>query len=437
MGWRCVCLTVGFLAFGCTLSLNEGEHGAENGGASGEGGQAAQGGGGSKGTCAAEALSPEERLVIYQKAKANVEASGIPFDASWWEDEAKFSAYMSEVYAVAGCVAEADPAPSGQPGIGKSQQALHTDDGPEFYCGPGHGLTKLTRPHVSQCMNELCKQHDACYSMCSGATAGLCKWNANTSPCDAPFLERIGACPLEAGTLLESGAVEFVARSVRLVWGNSTCGAGLLCPALGEAGSGVCSEDRLGLDCTSCLSETDRGSVCLTHACSQTPNDPICYAANCPIVSECFGGYGRGLPGAIPPKPVVADPDTFTWQVIVTHGVVPEAKSDGQPWDADAFGFDPPDPFVVVTTGGVGNRTAIVQDVFMWQSDIAVLVGQSASALRSGISFAVLDSDLVDDDPIGVCFAALAADDFQGERNLQASCDTAGLAVQFVVVAEP
>jgi len=48
-------------------------------------------------------LSPAEQKVIFEKAKANLEAAGTPFDASWMSDPTKFGAFMTEVSKVSGC----------------------------------------------------------------------------------------------------------------------------------------------------------------------------------------------------------------------------------------------------------------------------------------------------------------------------------------------
>jgi len=53
--------------------------------------------------CNMEKFSADERKAIFDKAKANLEAAGIPFDGTVWSDETKFAAFTAEVYKVAGC----------------------------------------------------------------------------------------------------------------------------------------------------------------------------------------------------------------------------------------------------------------------------------------------------------------------------------------------
>jgi hypothetical protein len=63
-----------------------------------------------------ESLSADERTAAFNKAKANLEAAGTPFDASWMSDPNKFGAFMAEVSRVAGCtVTPPAPTPSSTP----------------------------------------------------------------------------------------------------------------------------------------------------------------------------------------------------------------------------------------------------------------------------------------------------------------------------------
>jgi hypothetical protein len=374
-------------------------------------------------------LPSDERNALYEQARANLEAEGIPFDASWWTDAEKFSAFIGEAYRLAGCEVAAE---DGGSSVATIQQPLHSDDGPDFYCGPGHGLPKLTRPRVSQCMNDLCRLHDACYAMCTGPTSALCMWNANTDPCDGSFLEEISDCPSEPGTEFASGAVEFVANGLDLALALTSCD-GLSCPQFGELGQGVCSTDTGGSDCLACLSETDRGSICYQASCIDEPDDAICYSANCPIVAECFGGYGKGIPNAIQPEPPVLDPTTVPWDLVVYYLGVPPTKPSGLEWDVDLFGYSPPDPFVRVTVGSEKAETPSPEDVYFWQSNDPVLRGLTASDLMAGISFDVWDEDFSDDDQVGSCFAQPTDSEFTAEF-VEAECGTPGLHIKFYVV---
>lgn len=377
-------------------------------------------GGGSAQPCAAEALSDAELTAIYEQARTNLVAKGTELDRDTWGDATKFGAFSAEVYALAGC----------SPQSGLAQQALHSDDGPDFYCGSGHGLEKLATPRVSQCMNDACRLHDACYAMCDGPSKG-CEFDSNMAPCDEPFLKQIEACPSEPGTRLASGMVEFIANILYVKGSLFSCGD-MKCPELGGPGTGVCSTDPSGADCKGCLSETDRGNLCFDAACADVPGDAVCYAANCPEVSECYGGYGLGVPGGVPPKNPVADPDSVLWDLHLISGELPFTKPDGSDWDADAFGWSPPDPYVVVTVGTETGQTDSPEDVFKPPWHTKVLTAVTAQSLRDGITFEVWDEDVFDDDSVGACHFEMSNDTFNAEY-LTASCDSTGLKVHFYV----
>lgn len=408
-------VVVGVVATACVLRVNN-DHGSD-GGAAGTGGVNST----TPPPCSAESLSDSDLEKIYEQARANIEAGGGSFDRSAWTDPTQFAAFVKEVYAVAECVEPAGDLP----------QALHSDDGPDFYCGPGHGLAKLTTPRVSQCMNELCKLHDACYSMCSGPSKG-CEWDTNMEPCDAPFLEQIAQCPPEPGTRLASGMVAFMANLFDVGGSFFACGD-LTCPQLGELGLGVCSTNPSGSDCTACLGETDLGGLCGAAACLSSPADAVCYAANCPEVSECYGGYGRGVPGGVQPTNPIDDPDSVPWTLVIYRGEIPETKVSGEYWDVDVFGWSPPDPFALVTVASQTGATPSPEDVYKpyWNTD--VLTNLSAQSLRDGIIFEVWDEDLTSHDLIGTCHYEMGNDTFN-EKLLDASCDTPELAIHFRTV---
>ncbi len=370
-------------------------------------------------TCQAESFSAAKRKAIYQTAADNLTAQGQPLDRKVWNDPTRFGAYISEVYKVAGC----------SPPSGVKQQPLSGSTGKIYYCGPGHGTAKLQHPAVSDCLNKLCEMHDACYAMCSAKTSLTCMWDDNTSPCDAPFLSKADSCPDQPGTTLMSGAIVFLANLFDTAGSLFSCG-NMTCPALGELGAGVCSQNPSGQDCTNCLTYTDRGKMCLDEACGGSLSDPICYAANCPEVAECYGGYGKGVPGGFTPPTPVSNPDAYTWTLHVQRGEIPATKPDGSEWDVDIFGWTPPDPYAVVTVGSATGSTGVVQDTYtpLWDSD--VLTGLSAADLRAGIDFKVWDADLVDDDLVGTCHYEMGNDTFNAPA-LLAGCDVDGLIVSF------
>jgi hypothetical protein len=425
------------VATGCVINVTNGDGrgGVQNRGGGGvpvDGGRSSVADGDITGTnpteCDVGRFSANERRAIFDTAKANLEAAGTPFDSSLWSDEAKFGAFATEVYNAAGCTPDSTTSPPAGSDSGTVRQQLLNDNGPIFYCGPGHGLEKLTLPHVSSCVNELCREHDACYSMCSGPTTG-CNWSTNTDACDEPFVDRLGICPAEPDTNFWSAFVEYAASAFHVLSALRSCND-LTCPPLGTLGLGVCSTQRDGTDCGSCLAQTDRGSLCYEDACSTTPDDIYCYPANCPEVSECFGGYGKGAPGAAAPSPSVAKPYSMLWSIYVDRAVIPDTKPNGDAWDADLFGHGPPDPYVFVDVRTSHAQTDTQQDTYKPFWNQAALKSMTAADLRLGITFEVWDSDAVFDDRVGTCTFTMTDSDF-AESLLTAMCDTPGLDLHF------
>lgn len=147
-------------------------------------------------------------------------------------------------------------------------------------------------------------------------------------------------------------------------------------------------------------------------------------------MSECYGGYGMGVPGGVPPKNPIADPDSVSWDLYMLSGEMPLTKPDGSDWDVDALGWSPPDPFVVVMAGAETGQTESPEDVFKPPWHAKVLTAVTAQSLRDGITFKVWDEDVLDDDFVGTCHFEMSNDTFNAEY-LTASCDSPGLKVHF------
>lgn len=383
--------------------------------------------------CNPKAFSDAEKQAIVDKAIARFEAeqkaetgTGADSVRQAWNDEVKFARLVGYMYDEAGCSELREETPTA---AGQSQQGLHNSNGPDYYCGPGHGSATLMHPPVSQCLNELCKLHDACYTMCNASTdKEKCSWDRNTRPCDDEFRMRASEC--EEFYLMDS-LVRFLAGVLAAAGKDYSCGA-MVCPPFGELGTGICATDPQNSDCTQCLRETDVGSQCFDHACGQAQDDPFCYTANCPNVSECYGGYGRGLPGATSPKETVADPDSRQWDVTLASAVLPEHTASGEEWDIGVAGYGPPDPYAVVTIADTTERTWRIREAT--RPDWGATFGPfTAQQLRNGLELEFWDEDIAFDDYMGGCSYAVSDIDFN-EDHVTVACDAE---IEFTITLNP
>lgn len=329
--------------------------------------------------------------------------------ADAWADPAAFQLFEEAAYRSAGC----DLMSHLMSEAGKVQQPLHADRGPDYYCGPGHGADKLFVAAVSDCLNDLCRMHDACYAQCSARTGVTCMWSEPTAACDDPFVAAMNGCEDDSNQF-GSFLVRFVARGLRtLRITGFGCPADMTCP-----GNGPCLTDRRSEACNYCLEQLDIGGVCLARACKDDPDEATCYAANCPSVSRCYGGYDVPVPP--PPLPPISEVDpTSRWSVSVLRAVIPDTKPSGELWDADAGGYASPDVVIGVRVGrpdAVQAKTAEQPDSLVptW-TNAQPLVQATALDLQTFIEFTATDLDLVFDDPIGTCTTAATANDFTGK----------------------
>jgi hypothetical protein len=335
------------------------------------------------------------------------DAGGISSEA--WQDEAEFSALISRVYEKAGC-----PLPEDLDG-----PALHSQDAPQNYCGPGHGRGKLFVPTVDDCLNDLCRQHDACYAMCSQPLARLCSFSDATNDCDQPFIAALNECEI-SDHWFASHVVIFVAEALDTL--NPFSCEDTECPNFGDVGEGPCSTDFMGDTCGSCLGIVDTNSC--ANACVDDDEPAICVAANCPTTAQCFGGYAYG---ALPPaEPVQSDAETVVapdggtastdggvltapllpdstdvYTLTLLHGVLPPSKLDGAVWDGDGSA---PEGRVTVTLTAIEKTfvSSYREDNFepVWNAEVAPLFPPQIS---TEISFVVDDVDVFFDDHVGTC----------------------------------
>ncbi|HEX2878289.1 MAG TPA: hypothetical protein VHO25_02010, partial [Polyangiaceae bacterium] len=376
---------------------------------------------------------------IEQLVLDSINSSDAGISAALWQDEEAFGALVSHVYENAGC-----PLPADLDG-----PALHSNDGTTNYCGPGHGRGKLFVPTVNPCINQLCREHDACYSMCNQPLTEACYWSPTTQDCDDPFIDAIEQC--EIVTHWFASNVVIVIASLMNAQDNAGCPS-VECPTLGEMGSGPCSLSLLSNSCATCLDNVDLSS-CRT-ACDGDDQPEICIAANCPVTTQCFGGYGYG---AVPPVQVsdggtgnqspsdasvdggaVAQPslpdgsDLFTMTLL--SGVMPALKPNGAVWDGSpGDSFVAPDANVLVTLENTEQTVSsgFFQDEFepVWNQ---VMVTLSAAEIPT-LKVEVIDIDAVFDDQSGSCYLPMDVLWGLSDGPMTLSCDPIDLTltVQF------
>jgi hypothetical protein len=240
-------------------------------------------------------LSTKQLDQFFQVTVREFEKTGVKFDRRVWADGEKFARLYEQFKKVVNCPEPSPPAlerlSEKSPG---SSLSHHESPGPDAFCGPSHGppsiLNKL--PYVSRCLNRACYRHDSCYARCSEPTGGGdedCAWTEATKPCDDPFFEEADRCPLENGTIAASLFVITAARALVRLENFDGCNPNTQCPRPDDPGLGFCGQERWGAPCLACLEKVDPGSACRLSACITKEEDDICYTANCPSVSECFG----------------------------------------------------------------------------------------------------------------------------------------------------
>jgi C2 domain len=349
-----------------------------------------------------EGASEVEVQALMQGAIDELKSEGQDISTEIWNDPTRFSAVVDRVYDHAGC-----PFPDGA-----VQQGLHASGGPNYFCGPGHGSGALQHPPVSKCINLTCRDHDGCYAMCSQEPGLICSWSGATQPCDDTFLARIAECPTEKFVDVVVKTLPYVLDFLPL-----PC-AGIECPAGDELGLGVCSVDAASGDCQACLQHFDPESTCRERTdCEGEPLFEHCYAGSCPQMFACYGEN----PSSELWKSTCASagytgvPDDYSWELEVISGLMPLTKPGGTDWDVNvAFGFAPPDPFVLVElieTGQVSETTS-PEDTAQPQWNHVVFMDVPAPMIETGFNLAVYDEDLIDHDLIGTCTFTPTPDTF-------------------------
>lgn len=339
-----------------------------------------------------ENLPMDQLRPIVEDAIAQLDRQGVSISIDVWNDPQLLADWIAQVEHLLGC----DVSQSSG-GLGRVQQALPTGTN---YCGPGHdGLC----PTVSPCLNEACRQHDACYSRCSEPTSLACLWSSTTSPCDEQFFATADSCNYVYGTKIRSALVIAAAHTLANVGGrDSGCAAGMQCsPATNVFGP--CSKNRASTTCKQCLARVDPGGACLTSSCPDDPTDDICYAATCGV-SECFGWSKVQTPPPPPPSQCtpacktgylcsagacVLDP-AGKYAVTITRASASAADGDGTP----------PEPRVCLNYNGTDYCTSPDYESYTpsWYYTLPVPI--SGAALRKGIAFNYLEIDAVFDDTI-------------------------------------
>lgn len=180
-------------------------------------------------------ISPKE---VFLETRAALAAQGIEIDRKLWEDPQLFQRYIHTF------LETADRQRSHVEAASFSERLAPKtliDDGTdvtlvkENYCGPGSGSAL---PSVTDCMNNACRDHDACYSGCTGdRSSKLCSFTSATSSCDRNFFRLIEGCQgqRQEGTQqqLLSDAVALIAQVITAVPHDEACGADFSCPQTG------------------------------------------------------------------------------------------------------------------------------------------------------------------------------------------------------------
>ena len=232
-----------------------------------------------------DALPDAQMQALFESGAKKMADDGDPLDGEDFEEGDGLMKFIRDVYGVAGCDA---PALEDIPKV----QGMNTN-----YCGSGKGPTL---PTVSSCLNKLCYEHDACYSMCSAHVGSACLWSAATNACDEAMLRRVDACQHEQGTQFLSEAVIFAAKRAHEVGVNNPCpGTDTKCG--GEKGNGPCQaavgsgDDDATKSCKECAARHDPGMKCFKESNCDFDDDgrlsvaeTVCYNANCAEVEDCF-----------------------------------------------------------------------------------------------------------------------------------------------------
>ena len=418
----CTLVAVGWLSAGCVLELQSSSTKKSDAGAATPSTQA------DPFECAAaKSASRADVEALVKEALAELTVDGGPVGTEVWDDAQLFAEVVRRTYEKAGCALPA----------GEASQALESGDPPTYYCGPGFGPAGVTHPPVNDCVNAACRAHDACYASCDKHIGLTCCFSDPTHPCDDPFLARVAACPDDGSHTFGSAVVLATATLLSAVE-IIPCKTKATCPELGQSGTGSCAKSRDRGDCKDCLAALDRDGKCHDAACADEPDSDECYAANCPKVAQCFGGYGLGRPVAIPGAGGGAQgvPPGSLWNLEVVGASLPETAPDGSAWDVEWFGWGPPDAKVVVQLGDLTAYTSEQGDNLTPSWEEQVITQLTPADLQQGASFTVWDMDVSDHDLIGTCQWTPTEADYLLPY-VALSCDPADLWLYVRLVPQP
>lgn len=175
------------------------------------------------------------------------------------------------------------------------------------------------------------------------------------------------------------------------------CAAHSFCAGMSPVDAGPISRGCGPDNCSGCCS----GDVCLAgnaaNACGAAGRTCI----DCGPVGLCSSGTCRTDPAS-------------RWNVIIEWLRVPMHDTNGDAWDA--FG-GLPDPFVRVYVGSESNfvgATSAASDTLEATFNARVATNQRADALRTYLSFEVMDEDVSSHDFIGHCYVPVDDSAFAG-----------------------
>lgn len=243
-----------------------------------------------EGCVSGQCVPPCQNLNLSQAAIDKAASLAIQGIADPW---AHLDVVLSKMAAILGC-----SLPQGSFSISRSQpfapgicDISYCPD--VWYCGPGNSDSSPGSPfpHVSDCLNRACFEHDACYT--EYCVTG-CNFTPQGDMCDAPFFGAASACQLKSSSVTD----DFVVSVAKKLKDTNT-----LLPPSGCSNppcSGSCSHCNPLTG--SCAAGCDGGTTCCFGACVDLQMDsqncgacghdcvvsgpnPVCCQGQC----ECAG----------------------------------------------------------------------------------------------------------------------------------------------------
>ena len=186
--------------------------------------------------------------------------------------------------------------------------------------------------------------------------------------------------------------------------------------------------------CTGTKSKCESGQ-CIDPGCKASCATGCCTAAGCQpggLVAACGTGgnacvdcgAGRTCGAGVCALEVAAK-----WDFVLVGATLPNANGSGGSWD----GFSGlPDVYATATSGAATGATTFVADTLTPVWNTPVLLGLTATQLKTEVKLDLSDDDVAFDDHVGLCTVKLVDADFDGTLRT-ATCPKAGTDVAFTV----